>query len=69
MAPREKEWSVPGKGSLVKVSWSSWGMLTLTSGFDQNNHQIWLFIKAKDRDFEKPYQGQGQCWLEELLFN
>jgi len=36
-------------------------MLTLTSGFDQNNHQIWLFIKVKDRDFEKPDQDQGQC--------
>lgn len=47
------------KGALERRPGACWGLLIPTPGFDQSNHQPWLFVKAKVRDFEKP--GQDQC--------
>lgn len=44
--PEREGNSVPGGRSLVKVTWPAWSLLTLTSGFDQSNHQTRLFVKA-----------------------
>lgn len=59
--PERKGNRVLQVGSVVKVAWSNWGQLSLTSCFDQRSHQTWLSVKAKVKDFEKLGQDHIQC--------